>query len=1364
MAIKVYQSKLGIPNIGINVSGANTAPNSLQSISNSFAQTSNLFFQAAGDEAKKVGQEFGYSVPIEKVIGINPETGTPEAYSMPEGYGTIAMDAFKAVIDQRFFESIEADYKAKAKELYARNQLDVKGFEDSFLKYTSSVVDNAKGKFKEFARELGINQLKGYSAHIKSNLFQESVRKADALNEKQDAEYLVQAFQAGKGTATEPVINQLGIPYLSEDSQTVPVGYMNGLNEGFELSKQALIASGRTTKQNVLNTIRQGNFVYLTGILDDVLDLPSLKEDKVLSDAFASSIQRLEVNGTLPKEAQDYIRLLVDIGPDQKMLDTINKMYKSDRSLKQAFREEAAKDAKDKADRDAKNLKKENKLSSIQNEQSLIDEIEKIAEDIKQSLLNGENIDFGGKIFDYFDNAEKTNINNVEANALDPAKGYPSKAEVNSVIEENKKQVVNQIISSSIRAVSKEMINENTTPEQIQNIKNVFSQVISGSITSKDISDEIVGSKAGGYLRQLLDNVNNPESFIIDFNESREFSVLNTQKEKLIKLRSDTQAAQKAQEELNQKTLLGKDRFRLLTDIPSLLTNITGAIKNNLPYDNLVTGLMDRVKNSTNLQSRYGDKPLLTSKEAAAEISKIQQSVAKHLIAEDLLDFIVEENGVSIDLQIKHFEALQDFLDSGSSRIPIPQNFKDEYNKIRNQYDIDATTMKGFFKDILNNYTGRISELKAERKIAKNYVNAQNGTEGMSNLDNWDSIWQVAEFGADRNGYNKFDYFLGPQILGNETQYKAISNGNVSEDLFDIVKLFSNDPTNPVFERDTGYFLEFLRNIRHFPTGVGDNRIDITPTKFTNDADIMRLLTVLDFVDDDANIEQSSMKTLLINAREGSDKVRAFKDKYKNDFDNDSYSGHIDKRFSKKGINRFTDPDFFKMIDNETDVAIAIGVFNDVNGLDNYLEKRYEERYLVSNKIIENVSNTSGINRTRFATERQLVDKKLRVAAEDESVTSIVMPFFLDIGTNTSDEGLKKYVEQGFALQFGDKLYPSKNDYNKQNVIQIFYSPNRTFNAVPITTQNQLDDGTLYSQPALKNPNAEVMGVYFKMPGMPNMLPLGGLRDTTTLDLLSKHHYTTIAKGESLVEYSNQTTVNATTIGFRSDNGTVLHYLIPTFWDGKIMPTETEADLTALINRIEQSGIKHTEYPSFLSPEEAKIWYDGIKDSWQDIGTNDEQAQSILDIASFQTEDILQVNLLEIARGINLIEQIKLNDKRKAKELRKNKQILSDYYYGGMPQKFRKSITGDTEEVDLALDEMIIEDVNKRNERRRNTYENMRNSYQRSNFDLPKHFEKLYSIHPMENNLGLPGIDQLGNRDNGRLSDDMLNFIFNLQK
>ena len=34
------------------------------------------------------------SVPIEKVMGINGDTGMPEAYSLPENYGTIAMDAF----------------------------------------------------------------------------------------------------------------------------------------------------------------------------------------------------------------------------------------------------------------------------------------------------------------------------------------------------------------------------------------------------------------------------------------------------------------------------------------------------------------------------------------------------------------------------------------------------------------------------------------------------------------------------------------------------------------------------------------------------------------------------------------------------------------------------------------------------------------------------------------------------------------------------------------------------------------------------------------------------------------------------------------------------------------------------------------------------------------------------------------------------------------------------------------------------------------------------------------------------------------------------------------------------------------------
>ena len=161
MAIGVYKSKVSIPEIGINVASSNTKANSLQSISNSYAQTSNLFFQAAGDEAKKVATEFGMSVPIEKVMGINGDTGMPEAYSLPENYGTIAMDAFKQVIDQRFFEAIENDYRAKAKELYTKYSLDVAGFENAFLGYTAEVVDVAQGKFKEFAREVGINQTKG---------------------------------------------------------------------------------------------------------------------------------------------------------------------------------------------------------------------------------------------------------------------------------------------------------------------------------------------------------------------------------------------------------------------------------------------------------------------------------------------------------------------------------------------------------------------------------------------------------------------------------------------------------------------------------------------------------------------------------------------------------------------------------------------------------------------------------------------------------------------------------------------------------------------------------------------------------------------------------------------------------------------------------------------------------------------------------------------------------------------------------------------------------------------------------------------------------------------------------------------------
>ena len=80
-------------------------------------------------------------------------------------------------------------------------------------------------------------------------------------------------------------------------------------------------------------------------------------------------------------------------------------------------------------------------------------------------------------------------------------------------------------------------------------------------------------------------------------------------------------------------------------------------------------------------------------------------------------------------------------------------------------------------------------------------------------------------------------------------------------------------------------------------------------------------------------------------------------------------------------------------------------------------------------------------------------------------------------------------------------------------------------------------------------------------------MPLGGISQTNELDLLTKHHYTTIANGQAQTNYSETVTVAATTIGINS-GGVELHFLLPTFWDGRVMPTQTEDDVIALLKRI----------------------------------------------------------------------------------------------------------------------------------------------------------------------------------------------------
>ena len=92
-------------------------------------------FNALKREAKQAGTTSAQRQSLEGLRTINPETGLPEAFQAPEGYGKIAQDAYQRVIEARFTGLVEADLKAQAKELAIKHQFDkdgVRKFEEDF--------------------------------------------------------------------------------------------------------------------------------------------------------------------------------------------------------------------------------------------------------------------------------------------------------------------------------------------------------------------------------------------------------------------------------------------------------------------------------------------------------------------------------------------------------------------------------------------------------------------------------------------------------------------------------------------------------------------------------------------------------------------------------------------------------------------------------------------------------------------------------------------------------------------------------------------------------------------------------------------------------------------------------------------------------------------------------------------------------------------------------------------------------------------------------------------------------------------------------------------------------------------------------
>ena len=126
-----------------------------EAIANAASQWQGYFYQRAKEDAVKAGSEAAQAAPKEQLTTINPETGKPEAYKVPQNFGRFAAEAYQRVIDARYEESMQEEVRLKAKELAVKYKYSPNGYKTAMSDYVSEMSKHASGKYKEQITTVG---------------------------------------------------------------------------------------------------------------------------------------------------------------------------------------------------------------------------------------------------------------------------------------------------------------------------------------------------------------------------------------------------------------------------------------------------------------------------------------------------------------------------------------------------------------------------------------------------------------------------------------------------------------------------------------------------------------------------------------------------------------------------------------------------------------------------------------------------------------------------------------------------------------------------------------------------------------------------------------------------------------------------------------------------------------------------------------------------------------------------------------------------------------------------------------------------------------------------------------------------------
>jgi len=116
-------------------------------------------YLSAAEKAKKIGAQTALDVETMGITTIDPATGKPQAFEVPEGYGKFAQEAYQNVITQRYETSISDEMQARARDLSVKYEYDPEGYAQAMSKYIADMSENAQGMYKNIIIDEGRKRL-----------------------------------------------------------------------------------------------------------------------------------------------------------------------------------------------------------------------------------------------------------------------------------------------------------------------------------------------------------------------------------------------------------------------------------------------------------------------------------------------------------------------------------------------------------------------------------------------------------------------------------------------------------------------------------------------------------------------------------------------------------------------------------------------------------------------------------------------------------------------------------------------------------------------------------------------------------------------------------------------------------------------------------------------------------------------------------------------------------------------------------------------------------------------------------------------------------------------------------------------------